>query len=192
MPQRAWDLAHRDPVTPGLRKAQDPKVPEEDLSQSSPGPCEQDRKSQTGPSERLPPAFRGLWTSNASQPGFDVWLLQRDPIPCKHARGGVAQSLPDLPGQLAELSVRDSGPRGHSSASRSHPLTHPQQEPAAPLQQTSLKFQMSPRGLCRASQEALCSRLSRTTSHHARPGMGARPAPDAASAGRHGAQGGPA
>lgn len=144
---------------PGLRKPQDPKVPEENLSQSSPGPCKQDHKSQTGPSAcRLPPAFRGLWTSNTSQPSFDVRLLQRDPIPCKHARGGVAQSLPDLPGQLAELSVRDSGPRGHSSASRSRPLTHPQQEPPAPLQQASLKFQTSPRGLCWASREAVCSR----------------------------------
>lgn len=82
------DAAHRDPVHPGLGKARDPQAQSKALSPSPPGTM------RAGPS-RLPPARRGLWTSNASRALMCGSSGGSDS--CKHARGGAANHFQAFP-----------------------------------------------------------------------------------------------
>lgn len=143
-PGRGWATrpqAHRGPVTPGLEKTQDPGTPEggpvailpRDPMPGGPQITNRDRAACLLPSEA---------SGHQTRARFDVQLLQRDRVPCKHARGGAAHNHFQTGRQ--QRSDQDTALRGqthartHSRPSRTHARA---QAPAPGL----LELQMAPR-----------------------------------------------
>lgn len=110
-------------MTPGLGKARDPRVPEggpvailpRDLMPVGPQITNRDRAACLLPSEA---------SGHQTPARFDVWLLQRDQIPCKHARGGARAITSRPPPASRAPDPGQAHARTHSPA-----LPHPRRSP---------------------------------------------------------------